>query len=295
MKIKKGDLLEIIDSNGDIIGKDDIPKTGSDLESQANNTIDYNVKVGTQPFRYDMLGRFGFTLLPFFEGKEENRGQKELLQDLAKLMYDKYLETLEYYFRNPNKLKSDFRLYSKHDFESQPEDKKAVDSKWALKIMKVVEKHFENAFKEPENIDEAFMASLPFDDEIRYELRRFLVGSNYDKGGILDQRVDQLMQIQKPWIDRAKNIYSAEEIAKTLYQYDKNLNSGVKVNKLELPIGEGNVLEDKMVDKKSEDEMSKKAEDREVKEKQVEKIAGLINKKFEKNDIDKLINLLERK
>jgi hypothetical protein len=209
MKLKKKDLLEIVDANGELIGKDDTPKTGSDLETAANNTTDYNAKIGTQPFRYDMLGRFGFTLMPFMEGKE-NQGQTELLNDLAKLMYDKYMETLEYYFRNPNKLKSDFRLHSEHDFETQPEEKKKIDFEWAKKVAKVVEKHFENAFKEPETLDEAAVA------------------------------------------------------------------------------------EDKVVDKKGEDEISSKSEDREVVEKRIEKIAGLINK-LEKKDIDKLINLLERK
>jgi len=209
MKLKKKDLLEIVDANGELIGKDDMPTTGSNLDTAANNTTDYNAKIGTQPFRYDMLGRFGFTLMPFMEGKE-NQGQQELLNDLAKLMYDKYMETIEYYFRNPNKLKSDFRLHSEHDFESQPKEKREVDFKWAKKVVDVVQKHFENAFKEPETLDEAA------------------------------------------------------------------------------------VVEDKVVDKKAEDEISNKSEDKEVVEKKIEKIAGLINK-LEKKDIDKLINLLERK
>ncbi|GEM_PF-1392303 len=210
MKIKKKELFEVIDSNGDLIGKNDVPETGADKETQANNTTDYNVKVGTQPFRYDMLGRFGFTLLPFFEGKEYNKGQQEFINDLAKLMYDKYMETLEYYYRNPNKLKSDFRMHSEHDFESQPEDRKKMDFEWARKVADLVQKHFEKAFEEPKQIDE------------------------------------------------------------------------------------GAVAEDKMIDKKNEDEISNKGEDKEVQNKQVEKIAGLINKKFDKQAIDKLINLLER-
>ena len=56
---------------------------------------------------------------------------------------------------------------------------------------------------------------------------------------------------------------------------------------------EGKMIEDKILDKK-EDKMSTKSEDGEIKEKKLEKIAGLINK-LEKKDIDKLINLLERK
>ena len=46
-----------------------------------------------------------------------------------------------------------------------------------------------------------------------------------------------------------------------------------------------------MVSKK-EDEMSSKAEDREVTDKKLKKIAGLINK-LEDKDKNKLINLLE--
>lgn len=209
MKITKMELNEIIDSNGDLIGKSAIPKTGSDLESQANGTTDMNAKIGQQPFRYDMLGRFGFTLLPFFEGKEENQGQKELLHDLVELMHERFAETLEYYYRNPNKLKSDFRKSTEDGQEHDPECEKK-DKEWAKKVIKVVEKHFENAFKEPDKIDES------------------------------------------------------------------------------------KVAEDKVVDKKSEDEISKKSKDNDVQKKELEKIAGLINKKLEKKDIDKLINLLER-
>jgi len=209
MKFKKKELFEIINTNGDLIGTNGIPTTGADLESQASNTTDYNAKVGQQPFRYDMLGRFGFTLMPFMEGKE-NQEQQELLNDLAHLAYDRYMEILEYYYRNPNKLKSDFRTMSEKSFDTQPDDKKEKNFECAKKMATIVQKHFENAFKEPENLDEA------------------------------------------------------------------------------------KVAEDKVVDKKTEDEISGKSEDKEMKEKAIEKIAGLINKKFEKGDIDKLINLLER-
>ena len=40
--------------------------------------------------------------------------------------------------------------------------------------------------------------------------------------------------------------------------------------------------------------MSKKSKDEEIKDKKLQKVAGLINK-LDKKDIDKLINLLERK
>jgi hypothetical protein len=212
MKIKKKDLVEIIDSNGDLIGNDRIPRNGSDLETQASNTTDYNAKIGAQPYRYDMLSRFGFSLLPFFEGVEKEPVNTELLNDLSKLMYDKYMETLEYYFRNPNKLKSDYRLHSEYDFEDQPEDRKKMDIEWAKKAIKIIEpyaKKLVDALDEPKNIDEA------------------------------------------------------------------------------------KVVEDKVIDKRNEDEISKKGKDTDIADKKLEKIAGLINK-LDKEDIDKLINLLEK-
>lgn len=213
MKFKKKDLNEIIDSNGELIGNDNIPKNDANAETQASNTTDYNAKVGTQPFRYDMLGRFGFTLMPFMEGKEENQGQKELIEDVSKELFNLYKEILEYYYRNPNLIKSEFRQLS--DAEKNKES--VVNgyvrdnfNKYSKKIVSVFQNHFENAFNEPENIDES------------------------------------------------------------------------------------KVVEDKMIDKKTEDEISKKSDNSDIKDKKLQKVAGLINK-LDKKDIDKLINLLERK
>jgi len=191
MKIKKKELFEIIDSNGDLIGKNNIPTNGSDLESQSNKTTDYNVRVGNQPFRYDMLGRFGFTLLPFFEGKEYNDKQEKFMHDLAKLMYDKYKETLEYYYRHPNKLKSDFRLHSKNDFDSQPEDKRKIDFKWAKKIVDVVQKHFENGFENFQNIDEIEI----FEDVVRDKKNEVEMTKNKNDNEIRDKQLKKIADL----------------------------------------------------------------------------------------------------
>ena len=206
MKFKKSELYEIIDSNGNLIGKNAVPTNGSDLETQANNTTDYNRGVGTQPLRYDFMGRFGI-MMPFMEGKED-QSDDEMVVELAKLMYEKYLETLEYYYRNPNKLKSDFRIQSENDFESQSDDKKNIDFSWARKIIAVIEPYLNG--NESKTIDEAA------------------------------------------------------------------------------------VVEDKVISKRSESEISKKSKVIDIREKKLEKIAGLINNKLDKKDIDKLINLLER-
>jgi len=205
MKLKKKDLLEIIDSNGELIGKNDVPQTGSDLETAANGTTDMNVGKGQQPFRYDMLGRFGFTMMPFMEGKE-NQEQLELLKDLTELMHERFVDILGHYYRNPNQLKPDYR---KEDEGQHSGEHDKYDAEYARKIMKVVQDHFEKAFKEPDTLDEAA------------------------------------------------------------------------------------VVEDKVVEKKTEDEMSEKGDDNDVQEKKLEKIAGLISK-LDKEAKDKLKNLLER-
>ena len=212
MELKKKDLLEIIDTNGELIGNKNIPDVDANADTQAHGTTDTNQKIGTQPFRYDMLGRFGFTLMPFMEGEDKNQGQAELENDIVDLMNQRYVDLLSHYYRNPNDVKIDYRKYSKDKEVSEEAMKYSVE--WADKILKVIEKHFEEQFK---NLDEQFKEN----------------------------------------------------------------------------IAEGKVIEDKMVDKK-EDEMSSKGEDGEIKEKKLEKIAGLINK-LEKKDIDKLINLLEKK
>lgn len=214
MEYKKKEIDEIIDGNGELIGSDDIPNVDANADTQAKHTSDYNAKVGTQPFRYDMLGRFGFTMMPFMEGEEKNQGQAELENDLVDLMNERYVDILSHYYRNPKRVQSDYRKYSAGKKEDVGEEAMKYSIEYAEKILKVVEKHFSEPFK---NLDEQFKENLV----------------------------------------------------------------------------EGKVVEDKMV-KKKEDEMSTKSDDGEVREKKIEKIAGLINK-LEKHDIDKLINLLEKK
>lgn len=224
--LKKKDILEVVNSYGELIGREDTPNGGADLESAANNTTDYNATVSAQPFRYDMLGRFGFTMMPFFENEKEvdiDDSKIQILDDLAKLMYDKYKETLEYYFRNPNKLKPDFRLHSEVNFDSQPKEKKDVDYEWAKKII-----------------------------------------------AICDANMNEVLSQEK--IDATQK--------GTLAAGGKGLKD--------------DVVQEKVLNKKDEEELSKKSNNKEVREKKIEKIAGLINK-LHKKDVDELITLLERK
>jgi hypothetical protein len=208
MKLKKKEINEIINGSGDLIGGNDIPTHGSDLETQAGGSSNKNAKIGTQPFRYDMLGRFGFTLMPFMEGEDKNSEQQQLFDDLVDLMNQRYLDLLGRYYRNPNDVKIDYRKYSKEKQISQEVEE--YNKEWAEKALNIFQKHFEDAIS----------------DEIE-------------------------------------------------------------------TIDESSVLAEKMVSKK-EDEITEKSEDKELRDKKIKKIAGLINK-LEKKDIDNLINLIERK
>jgi hypothetical protein len=204
MQLKKKELMEIIDSNGDLIGRNDMPSVDANADTQASNTTDYNVKIGTQPFRYDMLGRFGFTLMPFMEGKE-NQGQKEFLDELTGLMHQKYAEILEYYFRNPNKIKSDFRK-SQEETPGHDEECEKRDIKWAREVIKVVEKHFENAFKEPESLDEAKVA----EDKIVDKKAEDEISNKTEDKEVRDKKLEKIAglinKLEKKDIDKLKNL-----------------------------------------------------------------------------------------
>jgi|694.fasta_scaffold31353_11 hypothetical protein len=67
---------------------------------------------------------------------------------------------------------------------------------------------------------------LPFDEEIKRELRKLYSGSIYDKIGKIDDRIDQLFNIHNKWLDMAKKRYSANEIADKLFKYEKSLKNG---------------------------------------------------------------------
>jgi hypothetical protein len=81
--------------------------------------------------------------------------------------------------------------------------------------MKIISK-FEDYIKENQ-------LTIATDEEIISELRNLLKGSKYDKGGIIEQRADQLVKIQAPWIKLVRDKLSAEEIASKLITYEKNL------------------------------------------------------------------------
>jgi hypothetical protein len=280
MKFKKKELMEIIDSNGDLIGKNDIPTSGADLETQANGTTDINAKKGQQPFRYDMLGRFGFTMMPFMEGKESQE-QLELIKDLTELMHQRFVDIIGHYYRNPNKLKPDYRKESEGEGSKEHEK---YDKEYAMKIMKVVQKHFEDAFDEPKAIDEEVSIKKPLTFKTKNN-DQFYITFKFDGEG-------RLSAVDNKWDVGFPDWWGLDVSQNEIIHYFRNKYPEYYV--ANNSVNEAKVVEDKIVDKRGEDEISNKSEDKEVTDKKLEKIAGLINK-LDKKDIDKLKNLLEAK
>lgn len=83
MDIKKMKIQEIIDSDDNIIGTEDLPQNDKNAESQASNTTDHNVQSHGQNFKNDFLGRFGFY---FYESKNKNKEIPQVLKDIATIV-----------------------------------------------------------------------------------------------------------------------------------------------------------------------------------------------------------------
>ena len=123
VKLSKKDIKEIVDGSGELIGDSGIPEYGGDIETRANGTTDSNALKSTQPYKYDMLGRFGFTLMPFMEG--ENDVDKSI-DKISSYLFSNFSKIMNQYYRNPNKFKVEFRRYYTSDYESLPEEIKHV-------------------------------------------------------------------------------------------------------------------------------------------------------------------------
>jgi hypothetical protein len=66
-------------------------------------------------------------------------------------------------------------------------------------------------------------SKLAFDDEIKFELKRYLQNTIWNKVGGIDERVDKLVELHSKFINNVRNKMSADEIAKRLFDYEKNI------------------------------------------------------------------------
>ena len=191
MKITKKKLMEIIDKNNNLIDDEDVPESGANLETSANSTTDYNRELNTQPFKYSMLGRFGFTMLPFFEGKgdENKEHNSKILEELSSFLFEKYKEILKFYFKNPNKIKSDYNKVLKQDEVINEK----YGTEFAKEVLNIINPFYEGALKElddklKENIDESsFIEGRVLDKKEKKDFTR--KKKNFE---VLDKKIEKL-------------------------------------------------------------------------------------------------------
>lgn len=146
--MKKKEIQEIIDADGNLIGTDDAPETGKDLYSRSTRDTNYNATVMGQNFKNDFLGRFGFY---FYESVEDGT---KLRNNLAVLMYKKFLDTLEYYHKNPDKLEKDYQEHLSSGKEVSKDEIDDIDLKWADKVMDIIEPFMKKNLNETKVVED---------------------------------------------------------------------------------------------------------------------------------------------
>jgi hypothetical protein len=81
-----------------------------------------------------------------------------------------------------------------------------------------------NDFLNEEILGSDNQSKLPIDEEIVNELRKLYRGTVTERTGLVEQRIEQLLNIHSKWLEMARQHYNANEIAEKLFQYDINLN-----------------------------------------------------------------------
>jgi len=136
MKIKKKQIEEILDKDGNIIGNNSVPEFDLNTNSGAHGTTDQNAGMLAQNFKNDFLGRFGFYY--YEDSKQET---PEVVKDIAKAAYKKFGKILNHYKNDYKKLRADLEKFNSDS--SKPEKS---DIEFAYEIMSVIKPHMEKAF-----------------------------------------------------------------------------------------------------------------------------------------------------
>lgn len=84
--MKKREIEEVLDSDGNLIGQDDKPSNNPN-EIGADGTTDHNAAIGHQHFAHDFLGRFGFYMYNEGEGDDNTLSTDDLINDIAREAY----------------------------------------------------------------------------------------------------------------------------------------------------------------------------------------------------------------
>jgi len=135
--MKKREIYEVLDSDGNLIGQDDMPHSNPN-EISADGTTDHNAAIGHQHFAHDFLGRFGFNMYNESEGDDEGGSTDELLKEIAKLNFEKFKEMIDSIYLDPNKIGDYNKLVQKKFEDLTPEESKS-DFEFAKKVVALLQ------------------------------------------------------------------------------------------------------------------------------------------------------------
>lgn len=124
MKHIKTKLDEILDADGNLMGKNPIaPDNSPNNITKSNKITDYNIIVGRQQFDDDFLGRFGFH---FYENTNIN--ENNLMDILAEIEFEQYKRFLKFFIDNFSKenLKI-WKNLAEKDFDELTKEEKKSD------------------------------------------------------------------------------------------------------------------------------------------------------------------------
>jgi len=139
--ITKKDIQEVIDDNNNLIGTDDLPSTGSNKETEAGHTTDYNARVHGQNYKNDFLGRFGFY---FYESEDKNNEYPQVVKDIRAIVgpekahkvmqvikphLEKTIDEMSGNFVSESKVEEDKLLKDKNDNTFVKKEKKEIKDK----------------------------------------------------------------------------------------------------------------------------------------------------------------------
>lgn len=210
---------EIIDSNGDIIGKEDMPENDGNMDSMANTTSDRTQSAGHQSFRNNYAGLMGFSVM-----EDENRNNSNVIEEEDEIS----------------------KKYKAIRFDQ--EDKERGDIQF--KVLPILSKN-----------------------KILIEKTHWLP---YNEKGT------QTIQTGSKWFD--------------ISEYENLIDRFRKTGAKETLI-ESKLMEDKISDELSDDKSinKEKTSSNDVQDKKLKDIADVLNNKFNKIQLNKLVNLLEIK
>jgi len=217
---------EIIDSNDNLIGSDNIPSTGSDLESAGIGTSDSNVFKGHQNYRNNYASILGFSVLE----QEKNNDEKVIDED--KIINNDNYKALKFTQSDPNL----------GDIE--------------MRILPIISQN-----------------------KVLIEKNHWLPA---DKNGKRIIKTGKKFFNLSEYNDLIKKFRSLKNVKEIDIDKERYKNESLD--------------EDKISDKKDDDKsINKKKTNNDILDKKIGNIADLLNKKFNKDQLNKLVNLLEIK